>query len=878
MADDSRPFQRLVKKLGGEPGSAAPLPTSPNDAARIVRAAAPSLGLALDNPAGGSFQNVVRGLYQQEQGIQDQILAEEHARRLAQLSDEMLAGRSDASAGRTAADTVPYVAPRAPRPPETPPSASPGEVEAGGTPYEDYASGIPGQALPANPVAAWDPTTGEMVLRGGTDLSGVADERRFVLPSDPVALENWFTTNPEGLSPGQLRAIEARIPRTPDAPTGQGPVGGNTLTTSTEVNVPGIVTQEHAAALAGAEDAYQRARTNAERADLALNDAGAEAIGLQAREAARLDAARAEWETSVAAEMRQRLFSVDQALGAVREGRVDPEQFLGGPNRAGAVIAVALGQLGSALTGDPNQALQIIESRIEQNIAAQQANLQQGRAALAGAQQGLELFRAVLGDERAAIETAREAALINYHNVLQGRLRYLRGDQLAAGQELNRALEERIAAQSAVAADQRNGAVRFAAESTVRTPNGPGMLVAQHAEQIARENARFEHDTILAAAAAAPDITDPAQRAEVRRRVYAEAQNALASGDAVAASDILRALISNGPESMTPEQFATLERALAEAERQATEAAGPLLPSGARDRSVRGRQRGTRRARGRETPADRREEQRRDIEAREIVTPTLSDDARERVQASASSAAPENTAPSAFPGLAVMGDGTQASLAFRPTGEGGGQHTYDRIAALSERVGNLDDFVEAVLITRALEGGDLTPGSSTMASLRARMSTRVGLQFLHQYLGAQMTEQEIARVHPDDLFPDPNTHRPSDLVQRLGGWDSVLHQLESYVIDESSTIDRAAGAYGYMVNSRYIRERHARREAGTEERPGSWTAPAPTSRSLTALARRRLDEARRRAAEANPSTTDPKLEGIAPARRRGTRTPIRMPR
>jgi len=112
----------------------------------------------------------------------------------------------------------------------------------------------------------------------------------------------------------------------------------------------------------------------------------------------------------------QRLSNVDRVLEGLSNASIDPERFLNtGGNRIGAVLATALGSLGS-LTGQPNQALGIIDAAIRRDIAAQQVALQSGHQTAGLMQRGLEQFRELTNDDQAARDSYRAAYLTALQN------------------------------------------------------------------------------------------------------------------------------------------------------------------------------------------------------------------------------------------------------------------------------------------------------------------------------------------------------------------------------------------------------------------------------------------------------------------------------
>lgn len=100
----------------------------------------------------------------------------------------------------------------------------------------------------------------------------------------------------------------------------------------------------------------------------------------------------------------------DAAAKAAREAHVDPKRFFG--DDAGttilAVIGSALGGLGAALTGGPNQAMAMINAAIDRDIKAQESALLQKKGA---ADNALGRLRDETGNLSAAKMAYKQAAL-----------------------------------------------------------------------------------------------------------------------------------------------------------------------------------------------------------------------------------------------------------------------------------------------------------------------------------------------------------------------------------------------------------------------------------------------------------------------------------
>ncbi len=126
-----------------------------------------------------------------------------------------------------------------------------------------------------------------------------------------------------------------------------------------------------------------------------------------------------------AAELRGRWAQLDSAIDRIENNQIDPDGFFGeGAGRRIAFgAALALGALGSAISGGPNQAMEILEGRIDRHIRAQEANQANARAAVGARGNALGMLRSITGDERAAMESLRAAeygaAITHLQSVIQ---------------------------------------------------------------------------------------------------------------------------------------------------------------------------------------------------------------------------------------------------------------------------------------------------------------------------------------------------------------------------------------------------------------------------------------------------------------------------
>ncbi|MBV9311548.1 MAG: hypothetical protein JOZ84_02790 [Methylobacteriaceae bacterium] len=155
-------------------------------------------------------------------------------------------------------------------------------------------------------------------------------------------------------------------------------------------------------------DVEKRAERSAEREGdvraAMVDDMGA----MQARQAQRMAEQRAREEKS--------LQHVDALAADVRGKKIDPDHFYGESKTGGRImagIAMALGAYASAINKGPNYAMEIINKRIDDDIAAQRANLQNARENVADARGLYAQLRQKGLDDTAAENGAKAAYLEN---------------------------------------------------------------------------------------------------------------------------------------------------------------------------------------------------------------------------------------------------------------------------------------------------------------------------------------------------------------------------------------------------------------------------------------------------------------------------------
>lgn len=250
-----------------------------------------------------------------------------------------------------------------------------------------------------------------------------------------------------------------------------------TVTTETSFSQEGFVDPELRAGLAGANDAVRQAQAGVDAQQRAMAQQAADNQAALAAEQAAANRRAEEAERRRQQQLQDRVARVDQVLERVRNQQVDPEQFFGGfGGRMGAAIAVALGQLGSQLTGGPNTALQIINQAIERNMTAQQANMQNQRQAAAMEQSALGQFRAILGDDRAAESAARVAHLDAVISRLNASMANMQPEALQRAQTLRDALMEQRQLAAQVAAQAADGAVSVSIRREDRSNLDPAQV------------------------------------------------------------------------------------------------------------------------------------------------------------------------------------------------------------------------------------------------------------------------------------------------------------------------------------------------------------------------------------------------------------------
>lgn len=172
-------------------------------------------------------------------------------------------------------------------------------------------------------------------------------------------------------------------------------------------------------ASAQAADSQRKAIEAQYQAVSTQQQAEAALLEQQEQAVAKIDADRQARENFIQGEQARLLKDMDAGTQEVRNMKIDPSRWMSGGRGVGAAIAVALGALGSALTGQRNTALDIVQQSIDRDIDAQ-------KAAVANKREGLQdmrnLYAQNLGkfqDERAASLQTRNQLLESYKMKLQ---------------------------------------------------------------------------------------------------------------------------------------------------------------------------------------------------------------------------------------------------------------------------------------------------------------------------------------------------------------------------------------------------------------------------------------------------------------------------
>jgi len=338
-----------------------------------------------------------------------------------------------------------------------------------------------------------DPSTGQFVVTA----PGIQGDIRLPIDLSPEDLDfqlramsqAWAGSDAFGADPTVSRqradhirnaylALQSRLRSAQGSEAPSGPLNDATMTFSQTLGAP--VSPEARARAAEAEENVRRSMLTADKAELGeiLTRAdGFEAAG-QFRQQQADEMAREAQEQQD--RLTEKLGQYEDAIRRVANRQIDPNRYFGqgAGGRMSAALAVALGAMGSALTGGPNQALQIINSAIERDIRAQETDLANARATANMQGMALSQMRSIIGDEQGARAAVRAAHLQAFLNQIDSQLLHATGDRAAALGELRRAVVEQMAADQEVARQASAFSVRQEI-STRQRGRSPGNAAAQ---------------------------------------------------------------------------------------------------------------------------------------------------------------------------------------------------------------------------------------------------------------------------------------------------------------------------------------------------------------------------------------------------------------
>jgi len=155
-------------------------------------------------------------------------------------------------------------------------------------------------------------------------------------------------------------------------------------------------------------------------------------------------------------ERARQLQSANQRLAAMQQKissqEVDPDRLYeekGVGGRIASALAVGLGAIGSAMTGGPNIALQIVQDAIDRDIEAQRENIGRGERDVERQRGAIAMMRDEFGDAeqreaaaRAALWTDAERRVAAASQYAQGEAEQANAQQMLAGIQRQRAATE----------------------------------------------------------------------------------------------------------------------------------------------------------------------------------------------------------------------------------------------------------------------------------------------------------------------------------------------------------------------------------------------------------------------------------------------------
>jgi hypothetical protein len=146
------------------------------------------------------------------------------------------------------------------------------------------------------------------------------------------------------------------------------------------------------------------------------------AAAIQANAQQAFQAHEAKQQTRNAELLRQQTDRLSQDLDAVRSGEIDPNRYVSNMSTGSKIFGLLGMALGGALagkTGGPNPVASQLNQAIEQDIRAQEANLGNKRATVAGQENLINQLRAQYGDEAKARLAAHMMGIESVRTQLQ---------------------------------------------------------------------------------------------------------------------------------------------------------------------------------------------------------------------------------------------------------------------------------------------------------------------------------------------------------------------------------------------------------------------------------------------------------------------------
>ena len=590
----------------------------------------------------------------------------------------------------------------------------------------------PQQAPTGHARAGLNPETGLPVVEYNGQVVDIPVRPDGVVDARAVALG----VSNLGLPPEEEARVMRDFERMLTAPRGSGQPTGPTNTASTRVvwEEGGQVSQDNADALAGANEAVDRAREGVNRDALIRTRLAAESNAALAEEQTRLEQERVAQEAEIQKRTDQRIQHLDEAIARISSNRVSQEVAFGAAGgRAVAGLSVIMGSM--FRTGDTNQALQVVNSLVDRSMAEQQANMDNERAGVAMEQNLLSQFRTLTGDQRAAQDAVRAGQYGALRARLAAMMNHMEPTQLAMAQELDRALAEQQAAAAAAAGDIARTTIRREVATEVTRRGGPNAAEAVAAGRAAEVGIRDR-------------LRRQADRAEDSAARFEE-EGGSAEPDMVFSPD--------DPEVQAQEM---LDESLNPRERARERVRG------ARGRSGRGGSRERARARVRAS-FDRRGLTREAwSEAREGLPDFPS--AAEQAELASAGRIPPLPPGYMFDPRQNIGDAVELYL----RADSGEERTA--IRAAQEYAAFVSWGASEIADFRREHGGELTNSEESMVRVRELAAT-MRAEMIHQMSGAAVSDEE--RQTYLDRFPEPDEITAANAV---GMYDRTLRAWTSF--------------------------------------------------------------------------------------------------